>query len=122
MKIHELVYEIRKLAREEQDPVKRDLFYQCAKSMEIMGNLSKIGDLVVAEQRSSDSPASIDEDQVKWSIDSTTIQMMNDHLNALVHYGFLSASDRWPYENEPTKKFVGCYKNLDHSVKDSNIE
>jgi len=113
MKIHELVYEIRKLARQEQDPVKRDLFYQCAKSMEIMGNLAKIGDLVVAEQKSADAPSLVDEDQVKWNIDSMTIQMMNDHLNALVYYGFLSQSDRWPYENEPTKKFVACYKNLD---------
>jgi hypothetical protein len=48
MKIPELVYEIRNLARKEEDPVKKDLFYQCAKSMEILGNLAKIGDLIVA--------------------------------------------------------------------------
>lgn len=113
MKIHELVYEIRSLARKEEDPIKRDLFYQCAKSMEILGNLAKIGDLAVAEHKAADGPVSIEDDQVKWAIDDTTLKMMNDHLSALVFYGFLSQSDRWPYGENIFGKFVGHYKNLD---------
>lgn len=113
MKIHELVYEIRSLARQEEDPVKKDLFYQCAKSLEILGNLAKIGDLAVAEHRAADGPTSIDDDQVKWAIDDTTLKMMNDHLSALVFYGFLSQSDRWPYSENIFQKFVAEYKKTD---------
>jgi hypothetical protein len=54
MKIPELVYEIRNLARKEEDPVKKDLFYQCAKSLEILGNLAKISDLAVAEHNAAE--------------------------------------------------------------------
>jgi hypothetical protein len=51
MKIPELVYEIRNLARKEEDPVKKDLFFQCAKSLEVLGNLAKVSDLAVAEYK-----------------------------------------------------------------------
>ena len=65
MKIPELVYEVRNLARKEEDPVKKDLFYQCAKSMEILGNIAKVCDLAVAEHNAADSPAINEKENIK---------------------------------------------------------
>ncbi len=106
MKISELVYEIRNLARKEEDPLDKDLFYQCAKSLEILGNLAKIADLAVAEHNAADAPAINEEDNVKWNIDDTTLKMLSDHLDSLVHYKFIDENDRWPYGDQPFKKFV----------------
>ena len=120
MKIHELVYEIRQLARKEEDPIKKDLFYQSAKCMEILGNLAKISDLAVAEHKAAEKPSINDED-IKWNIDDTTLKMMDDHLNTMVYYKFLSQNDRWPYDNTDFKNFVSKYIKC-QTVKDSNIE
>lgn len=120
MKIHELVYETRQLARKEEDPVKKDLFYQSAKAMEILGNLAKISDLAVAEHNSAESPA-VNDDDIKWNIDDITLKMLDEHLDALVHYGFISKTDRWPYENQTFTKFVSKYLKS-QIVKDSSIE
>ena len=106
MKISELVYEIRNLARKEEDPANKDLFFQCAKSLEILGNLAKIADLAVAEHNAADAPAINEEDNVKWNIDDTTLKMLSDHLDSLVHYKFMDKDDRWPYGEQPFKKFV----------------
>lgn len=106
MKISELVYEIRNLARKEEDPANKDLFFQCAKSLEILGNLAKIADLAVAEHNAADAPAINEEDNVKWNIDDTTLKMLSDHLDSLVHYKFIDENDRWPYGDQPFKKFV----------------
>jgi hypothetical protein len=121
MKIPELVYEIRNLARKEEDPVKKDLFYQCAKSMEILGNIAKIGDLIVAEQNGSTGPITNTDDEIKWAIDDESLQMMEEHIETLVHYNFMGKNDRWPYDNQNIKLFVPKYLKS-QIVNDSNIE
>ena len=113
MKIPELVYEIRNLARKEEDPVKKDLFFQCAKSLEILGNLAKIADLAVAEHNSAEAPAINEDNNLKWNIDDTTLKMLSDHLDSLVHYKFINENDRWPYGDQPFKKFVNEHPTLD---------
>jgi len=121
MKIPELVYEIRNLARKEEDPVKKDLFYQCAKSMEILGNIAKIGDLIVAEQNGSTGPIKNTDEEIKWAIDDESLQMMEEHIQTLVHYNFMGKNDRWPYDNQNIKLFVPKYLKS-QIVNDSNIE
>jgi hypothetical protein len=121
MKIPELVYEVRNLARKEEDPIKKDLFYQCAKSLEILGNIAKIADLAVAEHNAAEGPAQNRDDEVKWCIDDVTLKMLEEHLEALVHYKFMEQDDRWPYGNKPFKKFVSKYLKS-QIVNDSNIE
>ena len=121
MKIPELVYEVRNLARKEEDPIKRDLFYQCAKSLEILGNIAKIADLAVAEHNAAEAPAQNRNDEIKWCIDDVTLKMLDEHLDALVYYKFLSKDDRWPYGDQPFKKFVSKYLKS-QIVNDSNIE
>ena len=121
MKIPELVYEIRNLARKEEDPVKKDLFYQCAKSLEILGNLAKISDLAVAEHNAAETPAVNEEDSIKWNIDDVTLKMLEEYIDALVHYGFMDKHDRWPYGNEDFTKFIAQYLKSQR-VNDSNIE
>ena len=106
MKIPELVYEIRNLARKEEDPVKKDLFFQCAKSLEILGNIAKISDLAVAEHNSAETPSFQDEENIKWNVDDVTLKMLDEHIAALVHYGFMTREDRWPYGQQPFNKFV----------------
>ena len=121
MKIPELVYEIRNLARKEEDPVKKDLFYQCAKSMEILGNLAKIADLAVAEHKAAEKPALESETEIKWNIDDVTLKMLEEHIDALVHYEFMEDIDRWPYGNEDFTKFISQYLKSQR-VNDSSIE
>ena len=121
MKIPELVYEVRTLARKEEDPVKRDLFYQCAKSLEILGNVAKISDLAVAEHNAPSTISINDEDTIRWAIDDTTLKMLEEHLEALVHYGFMDKDDRWPYGDQPFVNFVSKYLKS-QIVNDSNIE
>ena len=121
MKISELVYEVRTLARKEEDPVKRDLFYQCAKSLEILGNIAKIADLAVAEHSRADKPHIDKDGNEKYYVDSQTLNMLNEHIDALIHYGFMEKDDRWPYSNEGIKLFVSRYFKS-QMVKDSNIE
>lgn len=121
MKISELVYEIRNLARKEEDPVKKDLFYQCSKSMEILGNIAKIADLAVAEHNATEAPAVNEEDIIKWNIDDVTLKMLEDYVDSLVHYGFMDKNDRWPYGDQPFTKFLSKYLKS-QIVNDSNIE
>lgn len=118
MKIPELVYEIRNLARKEEDPVKKDLFFQSAKALEILGNLGKITDLIVAEYQTNKNN---EEEKEKYYISETSLQMLEEHLSSLIHYQFLDKNDRWPYGNIEITKFVPKYLK-DQSVKDSNIE
>ena len=121
MKIPELVYEVRNLARKEEDPSKKDLFYQCAKALEILGNAAKVGDLIVAEHNAATAPAVNTDEQIKWNIDDESLKMMEEHIGSLVHYGFMDQNDRWPYDNVDIKLFVSKYLKS-HSVKDSSIE
>jgi hypothetical protein len=121
MKIPELVYEIRNLARKEEDLSKKDLFYQCAKSLEILGNVAKIGDLLVAEQNGSTGPVINTDEEIKWAVDDESLKMMEEHIEALVHYGFMNNNDRWPYDNVNIKSFVAKYLKS-HIVKDSKTE
>ena len=121
MKIPELVYEIRNLARKEEDPVKKDLFYQCAKSLEILGNIAKIADLAVAEHNAAEAPAVNEDETIKWNIDDVTLKMLDEHIDALVRYGFMIKNDRWPYGEQPFTKFVSRYLKS-QIVNDSSIE
>lgn len=121
MKIPELVYEIRNLARKEEDPSKKDLFYQCAKSLEILGNLAKVGDLLVAEQNGSTGPVVNTTDEIKWAVDDESLKMMEEHVDALVYYGFMDEKDRWPYDNDIIKTFVPKYLKS-HIVNDTKAE
>jgi hypothetical protein len=121
MKISELVYEVRNAARKEEDPVKKDLFYQCAKAMDILGNLAKIADLAVAEHKAAESPSVNTDTEIKWNVDDVTLKMLDEHIDALVHYEFLSQNDRWPYDNEDFTKFTSQYLKS-QILNDSNIE
>jgi hypothetical protein len=89
--------------------------------MEILGNIAKIGDLIVAEQNGSTGPIKNTEDEIKWAIDDESIQMMEEHIAALVHYNFMGKNDRWPYDNEDIKLFVAKYLKS-HIVNDTNVE
>lgn len=122
MKISELVYEVRTLARKEEDPVKKDLLFQSAKALEILGNIAKISDLIVAEYKTAEKPATIDETgEEGYSINEMGLQMLDEHIEALLFYKFIIKDDRWPYGLENVHKFIPQYLKS-HIVKDSNIE
>jgi hypothetical protein len=121
MKISELAYEIRNLARKEEDPVKKDLFFRCAKSMEILGNIAKIADLAVAEHKAAEKPSVETETEIKWNVDDVTLKMLEEYIDALVHYEFMGKDDRWPYGNEDFTKFIAQYLKSQR-VNDSSIE
>lgn len=106
MKISELVYEIRSLARKETDPLKKDLFFQCAKALEVSGNLAKVADLVVAEHYMSPTPTVNESDEIKWPIDEVTIKGIEDHLDELERCDMLDKNDRWPYGADIFTKFT----------------
>lgn len=122
MKIPELVYEVRTVARKEEDPIKKDLFFQTAKALEILGNLAKVSDLIVAECKNSEkSPKPIESEVEYKKITETSLEMLDEHISALIWYKFMSDDDRWPYGNCEILKFTPKYLKS-QIVKDSNIE
>jgi hypothetical protein len=118
MKISELVYEVRSLARKETDLLKKDLFFQCAKALEVSGNLAKIADLVVAEHYTTPTPSVNKDDEIKWPIDEVTIKALEDHLNELERCNMLEKEDRWPYGADIFAKFTVPVA-IDHLQKES---
>jgi hypothetical protein len=106
MKISELVYEIRSLARKETDLLNKDLFFQCAKALEVCGNMAKVADLVVAEHYISSAPCVNNPEEIKWPVDEVTIKGLEDHLKELERCGFMDKEDRWPYGADIFTKFT----------------
>jgi hypothetical protein len=89
--------------------------------MEILGNLAKISDLAVAEHNAAESPAVNEDDNIKWNVDDVTLKMLEEYIDALVHYGFMDKNDRWPYGDQPFTKFVSKYLKS-QIVNDFNTE
>ena len=91
MKIPELVYEVRNLARKEEDPVRKDLFYQCAKALEILGNAAKVGDLIVAEHNAATAPAVNTDEEIKWNIDDPLHRASVTSLRAFSNFALANS-------------------------------
>jgi hypothetical protein len=89
--------------------------------MEILGNLAKISDLAVAEHAAAEAPAINEDDNIKWNVDDVTLKMLDEHIDALVHYKFMDKDDRWPYGEQPFTKFVSKYLKS-QIVNDSKTE
>jgi hypothetical protein len=84
--------------------------------------MAKISDLAVAEYRASNKPSQTDEEGVEsYNINEVTLQMLEEHLETLINYSFLSTDDRWPYGNNEILKFTPKYLKS-QIVKDSNME
>lgn len=101
MKISDLVYEIRTVARHEEDPALKDLFHRCANTLTILGNMAKIADFTVASQKN-------------LQIYTETLDF---HLNQLVKDGLMDSLDRYPYENDSLNPTLDP-----QPVKDSKTE
>jgi hypothetical protein len=89
--------------------------------MEILGNIAKIADLAVAEHRAAEKPSIETETEIKWNVDDVTLKMLEEYIDALVHYEFMEKDDRWPYGNEDFTKFISQYLKSQR-VNDSSIE
>jgi len=95
MKIPELTYEIRLLARKEQDPSRKDLFYQIASVLEYTDDLVKQCDLAVCEGlKSGTGPIEMD-GETKYPVNKEVLGMMDDFLLELVQRGYLPNNERW---------------------------
>lgn len=95
MKIPELTYEIRLLARKEQDPLKKDLFYQIASVLEYTDDLVKQCDLAVCDSiKSGTGPIEMD-GEIKYPVNQEVLGMIDDFLVELVQKGYLPLKDRW---------------------------
>ena len=95
MKIPELTYEIRLLARKEQDPSKKDLFYQIASVLEYTDDLVKQCDLAVCDSLKSGTGPIEMNGETKYPVHQEVLGMMEDFLGELVQKGYLPNSDRW---------------------------
>ncbi|NBO36881.1 hypothetical protein EBU91_05045 [bacterium] len=95
MKIPELTYEIRSLARKEQDPSRKDLFYQVASLLEYTDDLVKQCDLAVCDGlKSGTGPIELD-GETKYPVPQEVLGMMEDYLSELVQKGYVLNDDRW---------------------------
>jgi len=95
MKIPELTYEIRSLARKEQDPSRKDLFYQVASLLEYTDDLVKQCDLAVCDGlKSGTGPVEMN-GETKYPVHEEVLGMMEDYLLELVHKGYVKNNDRW---------------------------
>lgn len=95
MKIPELTYEIRLLARKEQDPSKKDLFYQIASVLEYTDDLVKQCDLAVCDGLKSGTGPIEDNGETKYPVNEQVLGMMDDFLLELVEKGYLPPQERW---------------------------
>lgn len=95
MKIPELTYEIRLLARKEQDPSKKDLFYQIASVLEYTDDLVKQCDLAVCDGLKSGTGPIEDNGETKYPVNEQVLGMMDDFLLELVEKGYLPSQERW---------------------------
>ena len=84
MKISELIYQIRDVARHETDMSRKAMFHDCAKAMEAMHQIVKVSDFLAAIQQ-------------KEAVYFDTAKF---HLDTLQKHGFISEDDRYPYGNE----------------------
>jgi F0F1-type ATP synthase beta subunit len=95
MKIPELTYEIRLLARKEQDPSRKDLFYQIASVLEYTDDLVKQCDLAVCEGLKSGTGPIEMNGETKYPVNQEVLGMMDDFLLELVQKGYLPVHERW---------------------------
>lgn len=95
MKIPELTYEIRSLARKEQDPSRKDLFYQIASVLEYTDDLVKQCDLAVCEGLKSGTGPIEMNGETKYPINQEVLNMMEDFIIELIQKGYLLNQDRW---------------------------
>jgi hypothetical protein len=95
MKITELTYEIRLLARKEIDPSRKDLFYQVASLLEYTDDLVKQCDLAVCDGlKSGTGPIELNGEQI-CPVDKEVLGMMDDFITELIHKGYFPQEDRW---------------------------
>jgi hypothetical protein len=105
MKVAEMIYELRSLARNEENFVNKDLFYQSAKTLETLLNVCRMSDHIVSEmERCKQSPECKPcedennlESPIKWPISEVPIGMVDEFLTDLVKLGYLAKEQRWPY-------------------------
>ncbi len=95
MKIPELTYEIRSLARKEQDPSRKDLFYQIASVLEYTDDLVKQCDLAVCEGLKSGTGPIEMNGETKYPVNQEVLNMMEDFIIELIQKGYLLNQDRW---------------------------
>jgi hypothetical protein len=95
MKIPELTYEIRSLARKEQDPSRKDLFYQVASLLEYTDDLVKQCDLAVCEGLKSSTGPIEENGETKYPVNEQVLGMMDDFIHELVQRGYVSEKERW---------------------------
>ncbi len=105
MKVAEMIYELRTLARKEDNLINKDLYYQSAKTLETLMNICRIADHVVSEMekckqsencKPCEDPANT-ESPIKWPISEVPIGMIDEFLSELVELGYIPKENRWPY-------------------------
>ena len=105
MNIVEMIYELRTLARKEENFANKDLYYQSAKSLETLINVCRIADHIVSEMEKCKQSENCkpckdptnEESPIKWPISETPIGMINEFLTELVKLGYIPQENRWPY-------------------------
>jgi len=105
MNVSEMIYELRALARHEQNQPTKDLFYQSAKTLETLLNMCRMGDHIVVEMKKCQEsetckPCKDAEDldsPVKYPISEMPIGMIEEFLEELTKLGYISKDKRWPY-------------------------
>lgn len=100
MKISEMIYELRKMAKSTENLSDKYLFYRAAMTLGVLGNIAKIGDLIVGEMKNcKKDPDCKDESysQNEWPISEESILMIDEFLDELVMRELIDNDSRWPY-------------------------
>ena len=100
MKISEMIYEFRQMAKKTENLSDKDLYYKTAKTLEVLGNIAKMGDLIVGEMKNcKKDPDCKDENYPsnEWPISEESILMIDEFLDELVMRNLINENDRWPY-------------------------
>ena len=105
MNVAEMIYDLRTLARHENDYPNKDLFYRSAKTLETLMNVCRMGDHIVSEMKKCQMSETCEpckdesniESPIKWPVSEVPIAMIEEFLNELTELGYIHPDKRWPY-------------------------
>jgi hypothetical protein len=93
----QMIYDLRKLARREEDETKRIFLNSCAYYMDITKNLIKMCDLALIEKNKETNPCLDSTERGEcWAVNENVLGMMEEYLDNLEFFGYIKPEDRHP--------------------------
>jgi hypothetical protein len=95
--LSQMIYDLRKLARSEENETEKVFLNSCAYYMDITKNLIKMCDLAIAEKNKEENPCLDSTERGEcWAVNENVLGMMQEYLDNLQFFGYIKEEDRHP--------------------------